>query len=168
MISLGGDILKHYLLYTENVWIQFYTFVFTKFIVIVIATIKLTTAIVTQSKIVVTFFLWTEIFNNFNCHPEDRSWSVLLQGLHRRQWRWGHKKVFYLSIIIIFTVVIYLFAWISCSSQQPPLIYCGQLSGGAVTPIWSWCCPTQREGGPRLDGADDKDDGAKDDGDGDL
>ena len=57
MISLGGDILKHYLLYTENVWIQFSTFVFTKVIVIVIATIKLTTAIVTQGKIVGISFL---------------------------------------------------------------------------------------------------------------
>ena len=105
MISLGGDILKHY---KENVWIQFSTFVFTKVIVIVIATIKLTTAIVTQGKIVGISFLWTETFNNFNCRPEERSWSILLQGLHRRQWRWGHKKVFYLRIVIILTVVIYL------------------------------------------------------------
>ena len=57
MISLGGDILKQYLLYKENVWIQFSTFVFTKVIVIVIATIKLTTAIVTQGKIVGISFL---------------------------------------------------------------------------------------------------------------
>ena len=46
-----------------------------------------------------------------------------------------------------------------------------------MTLTWSWCCPTQREGGKRFDhaddkykDADDKDDGVKDkdDGDGDL